>query len=52
MVMMMKMRMKKVKKPLKRPVLCFKASGGSRKIWGPEMAFDSGLSYLAPVGQE
>lgn len=26
--------------------------GGSRKIWGPEMAFGSGLCFLALVGQK
>lgn len=47
--MMTKMKMKKAK-PLKGPRLCFKANGGSRKIWGSEIAFGSGLSFLAPVG--
>lgn len=42
---MLKVEMKKVK-PLKRPGLYFRANGRSKKINGPEMAFDSGLSFL------
>lgn len=53
MVMMTKMKMKKMKPvTFNRPRLCFRANGGSGKIWGPEVAFDSGLSFLALGGQE
>lgn len=32
---------------LKWPRVCFKGSGGSRKMQGPQMAFASGLPFLS-----
>lgn len=49
-VMMVKLKMKQVK-PLQRPRLCLKTSVRSRNIWGPEMAFASGLSFPTPMEQ-